>query len=223
MLPAVATTRRVAVYLEHGPKKTFACAVDWPGWCRVAREDDAALQMLADCAPRYARVAVRAGLKLPVTRSPEFDVVAHVTGTLTTDFGAPDVEAPSDRDPVGAAEAKRMAALLSAAWDELEDVAAHAPASLRKGPRGGGRDRDAMVSHVVGAERSYARKMDVRMTAAEWRSGGIAELRSRILAVVSRPSDGRPVTERGWPVRYMVRRMVWHVVDHVWEMEDRST
>jgi hypothetical protein len=61
------------------------------------------------------------------------------------------------------------------------------------------------------------------MTAAEWRSGGIAELRSRILAVVSRPSDGRPVTERGWPVRYMVRRMVWHVVDHVWEMEDRST
>ncbi|HXA28513.1 MAG TPA: hypothetical protein VN193_07175 [Candidatus Angelobacter sp.] len=219
---AVAATPRLAVYLEQGPKRTFACALDWPGWCRVARGDEAALEMLVDYAGRYAKVVSRAGLTLPAVALADLDVVARVPGTLTTDFGAPDVAAPSDTVPVGAAEAKRMAALLDAAWAELDGVVAHSPASLRKGPRGGGRDRDAMVAHVANAERSYARKLDVRMTAEEWRAGGVEELRSRILTAVSRPSHGGPVRERGWPVRYMVRRMAWHVLDHAWEMEDRA-
>lgn len=219
----MAPSRRLAVYLEHGPKRTFACALPWPGWCRVARGDDAALQMLVDYAPRYARVAARAGLKLGAVALRDVEVVEHVEGTLTTDFGAPDVAAASDVAPVAAAEARRMAALLVAAWEELDAVVAQSPASLRKGPRGGGRDRDAMVDHVVNAERAYARKLDVRMSAVEWRDGGIAELRRRIVATVSRPSDGRPVRENGWPVRYMVRRMAWHVLDHAWEMEDRRT
>jgi hypothetical protein len=218
----VAAARRTAVYLENGPKRTFACAVDWPGWCRVARRDDAALEMLADYASRYATVAERAGLKLPVRSAADFEVVERVTGTMTTDFGAPDVPISLDLRPVSAAEAKRMAALLSAAWDELDEVAARSPASLRKGPRGGGRDRDAMVAHVVAAERAYARKFDVRMSAQEMRDSGVAELRRRILEVVARPSDGRPPVEKGWPLRYMVRRMAWHVLDHAWEMEDRS-
>ena len=25
-----------------------------------------------------------------------------------------------------------------------------------------------------------------------------------------------------WPVRYLIRRMAWHVLDHAWEIEDRS-
>jgi len=220
----VARSSGVGVYLEHGPKRTFACALDWPGWCRVARGDDAALEMLAGYAARYARVATRAGLTLPSVRSAgDLRVVAHVDGTMTTDFGAPDVPLPSDAEPVSGAEAKRMAALLDAAWQELAAVAKRSPASLRKGPRGGGRDRDAMVEHVVNAERAYARKLDVRMTAQEWREGGVAEMRRRILDAVSRPSDGRPVGARGWPVRYMVRRTAWHALDHAWEMEDRST
>ena len=219
---AVAASRRLSVYLEHGPKRTFACALEWPGWCRVARGDDEALGLLVDYAPRYAKVAARAGLELPGVRLDGVDVVEHVQGTMTTDFGAPDVALPSDSRPVSAAEAKRMAALLVAAWEELDAVAARSPASLRKGPRGGGRDRDAMVAHVVAAERAYARKLDVRMTAAEWREQGVAELRRRIVAAVSRPSGGGPVVERGWPVRYMVRRTAWHAIDHAWEMEDRS-
>jgi hypothetical protein len=218
----VAAARRTPVYLETGPKRTFACAVDWPGWCRVARGDEGALEMLAGYAPRYARVASRAGLQLPVRSAADFEVVDRVGGTMTTDFGAPDVPITLDSRPIAATEAKRMASLLSAAWDELDAVVSRSPAALRKGPRGGGRDRDAMVSHVIEAERSYARKFDVRMSAEEWRAGGVAELRRRILGVVARPSDGRPPTERGWPLRYMVRRMAWHVLDHAWEMEDRS-
>jgi hypothetical protein len=215
----VPSSRRVAVYLERGPKRTFACAIDWPGWCRVTRGDAEALAMLADYAPRYAKVASRAGFKLPAA---DFEVVAEVKGTKITDFGAPVVPLPSDAQRVDAAEAKRMATLLQASWDELDAVVQRSPASLRKGPRGGGRDRDAMVSHVVEAERAYARKLDVRVTPQELREGGVKEMRRRILAVVSKPSDGKPVIAGGWPVRYMVRRMAWHVLDHAWEMEDRA-
>jgi hypothetical protein len=28
---------------------------------------------------------------------------------------------------------------------------------------------------------------------------------------------GRP----GWPPRYGARRLIWHVLDHLWEIEDR--
>jgi len=220
---AVAGTRRTPVYLERGPRRTFACAVEWPGWCRVARGDDAALQMLADYAPRYARAAARAGLTVPSPRVADLDVVETITGTQTTDFGAPDAVASCDREPVDRRDASRLVALLDASWDELESVVASSPASLRKGPRGGGRDRDGMVDHVVNAERSYARKVGVFLTAAEWRDGGVALMRERIREALQRPSDGTPPRERGWPPRYLVRRMAWHVLDHAWEMEDRRT
>ena len=27
---------------------------------------------------------------------------------------------------------------------------------------------------------------------------------------------------KSWPYRYAARRIAWHVLDHAWEMEDRS-
>jgi len=27
---------------------------------------------------------------------------------------------------------------------------------------------------------------------------------------------------RGWPARYAVRRIVWHVLDHAWEIQDKT-
>mgnify|MGYP003380452358 CR=1 FL=1 len=35
---------QISVYLEIGQKRTFAGAVDWPGWCRAGRDEAAALQ-----------------------------------------------------------------------------------------------------------------------------------------------------------------------------------
>jgi hypothetical protein len=32
------------VYLEVGKTKTFACSVEWPGWCRSGKGEDAALE-----------------------------------------------------------------------------------------------------------------------------------------------------------------------------------
>ena len=213
-------TRTTAVYLEVGRSRTFACAVEWPGWCRAAKGEDAALQTLLDYAPRYARVVERAGLAFdPVSAA---HVVETVTGTATTDFGAPDVVTEVDRRPLDAAAAARIVRLLDAAWEELASVAAGAPAALRKGPRGGGRDRDAVVDHVVEAERSYARKVGVRLTAPEWREGHVGLLRSRLRRALALPSPGGPPGERCWPPRYVARRIAWHVLDHAWEIEDRS-
>ena len=43
-------------YLETGQKRTFAGALDWPGWCRSGRDEASALQALFEYASRYARI-----------------------------------------------------------------------------------------------------------------------------------------------------------------------
>jgi hypothetical protein len=221
----VPATHSVAVVIEQGRTRCFACAVDWPGWARSAKGDEAAaLEALAGYAPRYSRALQRAGIDPPRARgAADLDVVERIAGNATTDFGAPSLVMAADRQPLSAAQARRLAGLMAAGWAELDAVAAASPASLRKGPRGGGRDRDAVVSHVVEAERSYARKLDVRLTVAEWRDGGVELMRARLLDAVARSSDGSAPVERGWPPRYLVRRLAWHVLDHAWEIEDRAT
>ena len=103
----------------------------------------------------------------------------------------------------------------------LDDVVAGAPAELRKGPRGGGRDRDAVFAHVVGAETAYARKLGVRHKEPQDRDE-IAAVRADILAAISGARAGAPATQKGWLPRYAARRIAWHVLDHAWEIEDRS-
>jgi hypothetical protein len=176
----MAATRRTPLGLETGRRLTFAWALDWPGWCRSGRGREAALEALAAYQPRYARAVARARLSPPAPRVGDLDVVETVAGDASTDFGVPHAVAPSDRRRLDAAAARRILALLDAAWAELDDVAAGAPASLRKGPRGGGRDRDAVVAHVAEAERAYAPKIGVRVGVAEWRTGGVALLRDRL-------------------------------------------
>src|SRR5215467_1745075 len=71
-------SRRVAVGLEVAPKQAVASALDWPGWCRAGRDEQAALEALADYARRYAPVAAHAGVGFPATVA--FDVVERVPG-----------------------------------------------------------------------------------------------------------------------------------------------
>jgi hypothetical protein len=220
MLSAMAT----AVYIESGAKRVFACALDWPGWCRSARTEEQALAALASYAPRYAVVAREADIRFPVTnRSPGFEVVERLRGTATTDFGAPDREAAHDRDPLALKEADRLAALLAACWTVFDRVAAAAPPALRKGPRGGGRDRDAIVEHVITAEAAYARKQGIRRPPpAPGDATAVRAMRDAILEALRSAAGSPAVPERGWSARYAARREAWHVLDHAWEIEDRS-
>jgi hypothetical protein len=213
---------RTAVSLELGTKRVFACALEWPGWCRSGKTEDQALETLAAYLPRYAPVAERAGLAPPPV---EFEVVERLSGKpASTDFGVPGMIAKDDARPAAAEEAARLGALLEAAWATFDDVVAKSPAELRKGPRGGGRDRDRMVEHVLGAEAGYARQIGVKLQEpALGDADAIAAARATLIEVLARPSDGAPLVPNRWPARYAFRRIAWHVLDHAWEMEDRST
>ncbi len=197
----------IDVYLEIGSKRVFACAIDWPGWSRSGRDEHQAIETLLAYAPRYARVVKQAGLKFPAAT--EARVVERIPGSATTDFGAPGELPSAAAEKMTPAAAKRMTALVQAAWDVLDEVVAGAPAELRKGPRGGGRDRDKIVAHVVDAEDAYARKIGARVK---------TDQRPALLEAINRGQTG----ERGWTARQAARRIAWHALDHAWEIEDRS-
>jgi hypothetical protein len=64
------------------------------------------------------------------------------------------------------------------------------------------------------AERSYARKVGVRLPPrTPW-----DDQREAIADAL-----GDPDHQGGaWPVRYLIRRTAWHVLDHAWELEDKT-
>jgi hypothetical protein len=218
-------SRRIAVAIEAAPKKAFATAVDWPGWSRSGKTPGLALEALAAYATRYAEVAAEAGEQLPSVRSGDdaFEVVEEATGGGGTEFGVPSRVTDADRRRTTAAEGDRLRRLVAAAWTTFDNVAATAPAELRKGPRGGGRDRDKMIGHVVEADGAYAREIGLRLKAPvpEDRAA-IEAMRAAVLKAIGAPSDGSPVADRKWTARYAASRIAWHALDHAWEMEDRS-
>ncbi len=130
--------KRTAVYLESGRTWTFASAVDWPGWTRRGKGDEAALDALAEYSERYAAAV---GERVDTT----FEVVGRLTGSATTDFGAPDAVGDWDRTSVATDNRVRLAVLLERIWAAFDAAVAASAAELVKGPRGGwprpGRDR----------------------------------------------------------------------------------
>jgi hypothetical protein len=220
MIATVAERMPTEVVLETTDRRTFASAVDWPGWCRSGRTPDEALVALADYAPRYAAVARVARVRFPVAAGDHLTVVSQFPGNATTTFGAPNVQSPTDLRDLTAAEANRQVRLLQAAWTELDRVAVEASEHLAKGPRGGGRDRDAVVTHVIEAERSYARKIGVRHPPFHGDPAAVEACRTEVEQVLRTARSGEPMP--GWPARYYLRRAAWHVLDHVWEIEDKS-
>jgi hypothetical protein len=208
----------IPVGVETSPRKVFAWAADWPGWCRAGRDRDLALEALAAYGSRYTPVAAAAGHELPAG---EFEVIAVVEGDSGTAFGVPSMIIDDDRRPVTAAEAGRLASLVKASWAYFDQVAAAAPAELRKGPRGGGRDTAKIVEHVDAADSAYAREIGIRAKPPTNREVTEA-MRREMLAVLAAPSDGSPLAGRKWTLRYAARRIAWHALDHAWEIEDRS-
>lgn len=207
---------KTRVYVEHGARRTFVSAAAWPGWCRAAKSEQAALEALASYAPRYARVARLAAVAFPATAT-QFEVVERMAGNATTDFGAPGIPAKDESRRLTAAEVQRMRDLVGACWTYLDQVVAKAPASLRKGPRGGGRDRDAMFDHVLGAEAEYAKGIGVRLKQPDGRDRtAVRAFRHAILDGLANPDPGSR-----WPAAYAARRAAWHALDHAWEIEDR--
>src|SRR5260221_13744644 len=147
------------IYVELGGKKAIAWSLEWPGWCRIRIGEEAALQALIDAAARYRLIAQRAGLDFAPG---DLVVIERLPGDANTAWGVPSVLASAETRPIDALTAQRNVALLRASWDMLEGVVAAEPSELRKGPRGGGRNRDEIRGRVIEAKRAYARKIGVR-------------------------------------------------------------
>ena len=207
------------IYLELAGKKAIAWSLEWPGWCRIRSNEETAVQALIDYEPRYRLIAQRAGLDFVPG---DLVVVDRLPGDGNTAWGVPSVMAPVETRPIDATTMQRYIALLRAAWDLLEEVVATSPAELRKGPRGGGRDRDEVWRHVVETERVYARKIGVRHKPFDVNDkSALKAMQEESFAVLKKSSTGEPLVAGGWNASYAVRRMAWHVVDHIWEIEDR--
>jgi hypothetical protein len=80
-----------------------------------------------------------------------------------------------------------------------------------------------MIAHVVEADSAYARELGIKhRPPSPEDAGAIAAIRAAILRVLSSSSDGSPLADRKWTLRYAARRIAWHAIDHAWEIEDRS-
>jgi len=220
----------IDIYLEVGQKRTFAGALAWPGWCRSGRDAQAAQQALLDSAPRYATILHAAQIKFaaPITLD-AFKVVEQLEGDSTTDFGAPSIAPTRDTQPLDEADLQRFQKLLQSYWHAFDQAVAQAEGKeLRKGPRGGGREIDKIVEHITGSEAGYLASLAWKpeKQATKDPREKLAQTHQAVLDGLAAAARGETPTQgpRGgkvWAPRYFVRRVAWHVLDHVWEIEDR--
>lgn len=221
----------VTVYVEAVPGRTFAGALDWPGWCRGGRGEEAALQALCEYGPRYARAVrgTRLGFAAPASPS-DFTIIERLEGDAGTGFGVPSIAPTQDDMPVDDRELGRLTTVLQASWSAFDRAAAAASSTtLRKGPRGGGRPLDAILLHVLQSEGGYLVRLGAkgRTGRADGGATDMAAVRRDVLeALAAAPRRGpAPPGPRGgkrWTIRYFVRRSAWHALDHAWEIEDRA-
>jgi hypothetical protein len=214
------------VTLEIGPngKKVVAVAPDWPGLERGAKTGEAAVERLQSYLPRYAQVAKLAGMEAAFAAITTVDVVERYPGTGSTDFwGISFAFSSLDRQDMPSDELDRELTVLQACWAFFDEVRGHVTAELRKGPRGGGRDRDHIVRHTLGTEQQlFAPKVGVRTPAgALLTAEGLRAHRAAYLTAM-RAYHAEGKMARTWPLRYLIRHTAYHTLDHAWEMEDKD-
>lgn len=215
----------VRVMLEQGARKrVVACAFDWPGWDRSARIGTDVLAVLTAYRPRYARVAELAGFGAEFEATGELEVVERLAGIGMTDYyGLSGRAAASENGRMTEAECERKLGLLRASWHTFDAVAARVSPELRKGPRGGGWDKERIIGHVNGVEiHEFAPKVGVKLP-LETRddSEALREYRNAFVGGI-REHNARGESARSWALQFLIRRCAWHMLDHAWELEDRD-
>ncbi|HET9201390.1 MAG TPA: hypothetical protein VFO84_10525 [Dehalococcoidia bacterium] len=215
----------IRVNLELGPKgkKVVAVAPDWPGLSRGGKTGEAATERLLTYVPRYRKVTHHAGLDAELPTDPTVDVVEEYPGTGSTDFwGISFAFSSIDRQEMSSDELERELKLMQGCWAFFDDVRSRVSAELRKGPRGGGRDRDHIVRHVLVNEADWSGGIGVRTPAESvLTDAGLKTHREAYCSAIrSFHSEGK--TARKWPLRFLIRHTAFHTMDHAWEMEDRD-
>ena len=211
------------VQIEAGPKgkKVAAVARDWPGLSRGGATEEKALATLLAYVPRYAAVAKAAGVPFDTDG---LEVVERYPGTGSTDFwgisfafSAHDQQVPSE------ASLEREIGLLEACWRTFDGIRARVSEELKKGPRGGGRDRDRIVLHVMANEHQWLpRERGVKPGDEIPLAGEALRAHREAYTTAIRKLHAEGRTAGKWPVRYLIRHTAFHTMDHAWEMEDRD-
>ena len=220
----------VRVVLETGNKMVFVTALDWPGWSRGAKSEDDALTAFVDYAERYRTTIGTAARGCPRPKSPDdLDVVGRVKGDGSTDFGIPARPLPEWDGDVDAKDVRRRVRILEAIWAAFDAIAADAEGvPLQKGPRGGGRDVDKIVEHVLDAEGAYVAKVGGLYKAPA--GAGLEQIRdgrrAAALEAIELRAKGEappkpPQRSTLWSLPYYMHRSAWHALDHAWEIEDK--
>ena len=217
-------TDRIEIVLETGRKRTFASAIDWPGWSRSGRDADAALAALVGYGQRYAHVL---GGTVPFAAPggvEDLAVVERLPGSSGTDFGVPSGTTDAHDRLLDAPELERQSRILEACWRYFDAASERAVGrTLTTGPRGGGRSLDKIAGHVAESEAAYLQQLGSKPP----RDAGPETIRELILETLRARATGDVPpnvnqVKRPWSPRYFVRRAAWHVLDHAWEIEDRS-
>jgi hypothetical protein len=213
--------------VQRGPKgrKAVAFAVDWPGWSRGAKTPEQALELLAAYRDRYRPVAAAAGLGDELDAAGPLTVAEDAVGTPSTDFwGISFAPSSLETEPVDAAALDRSIALLRSCWEHFDAVAARVSAELRKGPRGGGRDRDGIVRHTLRVEsQDFAKRVGVQVPEeVVLTPAGRAAYRDDYTAALRAYNAGEGKRMRSWNLPFLVRHSAFHTMDHAWEMADKD-
>lgn len=218
----------VRTVIERGPKgkRSVAFSIDWPGWSRGAKTAELALETLEAYRERYRPIARLAGM------SPEFDaarpleIVEDRVGTGSTDFwGISFSPSTAEQGPMGEAELERSTTLLRACWAFFDGVAARVSPEMRKGPRGGGRDRDQIIRHTIRTEsEQFAKRVGLRIAdGAALTPDGLRHHREAYIAAMRAYNAGDVKRRmRSWTLPFLIRHSAFHTLDHAWEMEDKD-
>ena len=214
--------------IERGPKgkRTVAFSLDWPGWSRGAKSAELALETLEAYRDRYQPVADLAGLAREFDAAGPLEIVEDRVGTGSVDFwGISFSPSSTEHGPMDEAELERGITLLQACWVFFDGVAARVSPEMRKGPRGGGRDRDRIIRHTIRTEsEDFAKQVGLRIPdEAALTPEGLRRHRQDYVAAMRAYNAGE-VTKRmrSWTLPFLIRHSAFHTLDHAWEMEDKD-
>jgi hypothetical protein len=218
----------VRTVVERGPKgkKSVAFSLQWSGWNRGAKTPEQALETLESYRHRYRPVAELAGMASEFDAAGPLEVVEDRVGPGSVDFwGISFSPSSTEQDPMRQAELDRAITLLQASWAFFDGVASRVSAEMRKGPRGGGRDRDRIIRHAIRTEsEDFAKQVGLRIPEeAALTPDGLRQHRETFVAAMRAYNAGEIERRmRSWNLPFLIRHSAFHTLDHAWEMEDKD-
>src|SRR5438270_3044510 len=134
------------------------------------------------------------------------DVIEDRVGTGSTDFwGISFSPCGCETEPMDEAELDRKIALLQACWGIFDGVAARVSPQMRKGPRGGGRDRDVIIRHTIRTEsEDNAKRIGLRIPERDALTPkGLRDYRESYVATMRMYTAGEGKRMRSWNLPFL--------------------